>query len=566
MTWSFLSDYTQAVVASLLLIAVFALFPARFGSLARWVAVVLGAALVDQGSKALLLARLRGDTLYQDHSFLRGWLHLAYCQNDSLGFAVSFPFLLLSTLVFVLLLAVLYQRLGRAHYRMSLVMELGLALMVGGLLGILLDRLRLRYVVDFLEFGRDANYVYNLADLLTMLGGLLALCRFGELATYVRIGLGRSLPRLGELPPLPHRPAGRVWRQRTAVLSFCATTAIALHFCWQAGAVKLPPLHDAAYRGDLRRVQKLLRRHVDVNRRDEAGATPLYYAATSGNARVAALLIDHGADVNARAAHGESPLSAAICAGAQSEGLARLLLEHGARPTDTAFLHALMFRRPRAVGLLLRYGLDPNRALWATPPLALAATFYGNADTVKLLLRAGAEVNGAAADGRTPLHHAACAGDAGAIRALLAAGADVSARDAKGETPLLAGAEAATSFERRQHDKARAQEESREVARLLIAHGADVNARSREDWTPLARACLHGDTVWAQTLLRAGAQVNARCAKGWTGLHYAAAKGHLSVVKTLLAAGADPRLKNDDGALPVTLARDEKVKALLRAA
>ena len=154
MAWSFLSNHNQAVVSSVLLIAVFALFPARFGSLVRWVAIVLGAALVDQGAKALLLARLaHGEHWAEGASYLGGRLLIGYDRNDALGFDASFPFLLLSTLALVLLLCVLYQRLGRAHYRMSTLMEIGLALIVGGLLGILLDRLRLKYVIDFLEFG-----------------------------------------------------------------------------------------------------------------------------------------------------------------------------------------------------------------------------------------------------------------------------------------------------------------------------------------------------------------------------------------------------------------------------
>ena len=383
MAWSFLSNHNQAVVSSVLLIAVFALFPARFGSLVRWVAIVLGAALVDQGAKALLLARLaHGEHWAEGASYLGGRLLIGYDRNDALGFDASFPFLLLSTLALVLLLCVLYQRLGRAHYRMSTLMEIGLALIVGGLLGILLDRLRLKYVIDFLEFGPRAVYTYNLADLFAILGGALALSRFGELGLYMRLGLRRPMPRPGETEPDPPLLRTAPPRWRLQLLSLCVVAAVALHFMWQVGAARLPPLQAAAQRGDLERVQKLLRRGARinsfdatgeaplhyavqhnheavaeyllskgarVNQPDAMGLTPLYYAMGRGvDSSVAELLVDHGADVNASFRNGFSPLHAAIfwSDGSLHGGEAvRLLLEHGARPTEADLSMALHPRR-----------------------------------------------------------------------------------------------------------------------------------------------------------------------------------------------------------------------------
>ncbi len=269
-----LSNHHQAVVSSLLLIGVFALFAARFGRPLRWIAVVLAAALLDQASKAAVLVACRGNSFGRDYSFLHGRLGILYTGNYALGFDASFPFLLLSTLAFVLLLMVLYQRLGRARYRLSATMEISLALITGGLLGILLDRIRLQYVVNFLEFGPN-SYIYNLADIFAIIGGALALTRFGELATFLRIGLRRPLAALEPSSQTP--PSPRSWRRALRIPALCVATTVALFFLWRVGVNELPPLHEAARKGDLKRVQRLVRRGAPINRarRRRSHATPV---------------------------------------------------------------------------------------------------------------------------------------------------------------------------------------------------------------------------------------------------------------------------------------------------
>jgi ankyrin repeat protein len=53
------------------------------------------------------------------------------------------------------------------------------------------------------------------------------------------------------------------------------------------------------------------------------------------------------------------------------------------------------------------------------------------------------------------------------------------------------------------------------------------------------------------------------CSNGRTALMIASQNGHLDVVQALLSKGADVNAKRNDGATPMTLAKDPEVKTLL---
>jgi len=134
------------------------------------------------------------------------------------------------------------------------------------------------------------------------------------------------------------------------------------------------PIHTAAKKGDLARVQKELDGGADVNEKDENGVTPLHEAAWHGRKEIVELLIAEGADVNAK---------------------------------------------------------DRNR--WT--PLHFAA-YWGHKEVAELLITKGAGVNAGDHEGWTPLHVAAYVGLKEIAELLLAKGADVNAKDDGGLTPL----------------------------------------------------------------------------------------------------------------------------------
>ena len=111
----------------------------------------------------------------------------------------------------------------------------------------------------------------------------------------------------------------------------------------------MTPLQSAAYDGNLRIVQELIKYNADINPKDDVGETAIYDASrglTLDCASIVRLLLEHGADVNVRQEGGFTPLHRASMSGALE--VARVLLEHGAnvQAEDT------MGRTPLVVVLL----------------------------------------------------------------------------------------------------------------------------------------------------------------------------------------------------------------------
>ena len=160
------------------------------------------------------------------------------------------------------------------------------------------------------------------------------------------------------------------------------------------------PVADAAARGDVEAVRRLLRDGADVNAPQGDGMTALHWAAERDDAELADVLLYAGARVDAGTRIGHyTPLH---------------LAARGARAT--------------VVELLLDAGSDPNASTTnsGATPLHLAAAL-GDPKVVGVLAKAGADVNGReSAWGQTPLIFAAANNRVAAIDVLLDAGADLS--------------------------------------------------------------------------------------------------------------------------------------------
>ena len=124
--------------------------------------VALGIVLLDQASKEWVRAAF---LLHESVPILPGFFNLTYIRNTGAAWGMfSGQNLALSLLAMAMLLAlVLFRRKllppGRLH-------RVALGLLCGGIVGNLFDRLRLDYVVDFLDFHfRGSHFpAFNVAD------------------------------------------------------------------------------------------------------------------------------------------------------------------------------------------------------------------------------------------------------------------------------------------------------------------------------------------------------------------------------------------------------------------
>ncbi len=112
-----------------------------------------------------------------------------------------------------------------------------------------------------------------------------------------------------------------------------------------------PEFWSAAAGGDLQKVEQLVDKGLDVNKKDMSGGTALFQAATEGHTDVVEFLISKGAEVNIREkSMGLSPLSAAASNGHNATVSA--LLDAGATDINGAIGMAEQYYRTEIVQLL----------------------------------------------------------------------------------------------------------------------------------------------------------------------------------------------------------------------
>lgn len=149
--------------------------PAR----SRLVAIAVTVVGLDQVSKSLVSSML---SVYESTTVIQGFLSITYARNTGAAFgflnAVDIPFkpfLMTAVAALALVAIVIYSTHPATQYPLS---QYGLASVVGGAVGNLIDRVTVGHVVDFVDvyWGRWHFWTFNVADAAITVGaGLLIL-------------------------------------------------------------------------------------------------------------------------------------------------------------------------------------------------------------------------------------------------------------------------------------------------------------------------------------------------------------------------------------------------------
>ena len=151
--------------------------------------------ILDQWSKAWALERLSRAEPWLQYGWTRtpdgfikvidSWFWLRYAENRAAAFSLTqsipewirMPLLILVSIGAIIGVLIWLKRLGPS----ARIMQISLGLILGGALGNLIDRVRLGYVVDFIDWhlrGVNPSYTFptfNVADSAIVCGGILVL-------------------------------------------------------------------------------------------------------------------------------------------------------------------------------------------------------------------------------------------------------------------------------------------------------------------------------------------------------------------------------------------------------
>jgi len=231
--------------------------------------------------------------------------------------------------------------------------------------------------------------------------------------------------------------------------------------------------------------------------------------------------------------HPELPRTAlwgAICA-VRHLPLAEVLLEAGANPTDGVTTHiAASGGDLNALGLLQRYGLNPDGIPGGVPPLVYMMHWGDNPAGALWLLEHGADPNLSWGElDEAPLHLAARRWTVAMVERLVERGADVSRRRRDGATAHTL----ASTYG------------NQEIADWLLAHGARDELSALDH---LVAACARGDRAQADMMLATHPELRAQLGpQHHLMLHRPAEAGNTGSLETMLACGFDPRARDKDG-------------------
>ncbi|WKY48423.1 signal peptidase II [Eubacteriaceae bacterium ES3] len=135
-----------------------------------YLAIILFTIFLDQYSKYLVLRYLKPVDTYP---LIENVFHLTYVENRGAAFSLFTnmqPFLIFVTSIFAGIL--IYILIKTPKTRANLWVNLSVSCIIGGAVGNLVDRIRLNYVIDFLDFRFIQFAIFNFADIFVVCGSI----------------------------------------------------------------------------------------------------------------------------------------------------------------------------------------------------------------------------------------------------------------------------------------------------------------------------------------------------------------------------------------------------------
>jgi ankyrin repeat protein len=242
-------------------------------------------------------------------------------------------------------------------------------------------------------------------------------------------------------------------------MRFICTFVVALGTVTLATPAFCGPIHDAARKGDVKKIKDLLASDPKlVNDKDKNGDTPLHQAALHGQFAAAQALIAAGADVNAK--NNYPPFV--------PDDIGKEFSTNN-HQDPVILLHS---QASNTTNALNTQGVTSNQLKNGYTPLDLAEFASAHSKLVQLLVEHGADVNARAASGATPLFWAVMRDQKDDVKFLLDHGANPNIPDTYGDTILDCALH--LGFQ--------------STVGLLVDKGADVNAADQNSIRPLTYA------------------------------------------------------------------------------
>jgi len=129
--------------------------------------------VLDQATKYLAVKYLKGNSPYV---IIENFLQLYYVENYGAAFGIlqnrKLFFIIVTSIVIISIVFFLYKN----PYNFNKIMQVALAMLLGGSIGNLIDRIRLGYVIDFISTKIGGGYdfpVFNIADMFIVISTFL---------------------------------------------------------------------------------------------------------------------------------------------------------------------------------------------------------------------------------------------------------------------------------------------------------------------------------------------------------------------------------------------------------